>query len=45
MEACELDGDAGADAEEGGEGSLVEGEGTFVFVDLGCGVEGRCRGC
>lgn len=30
MEAAELDRDAGADADKGGQGSLVEGEGAFV---------------
>lgn len=30
VEAAELDRDAGADAEKGGQGSLVEGEGAFV---------------
>lgn len=40
VEGAELDGDAGADADEGGEGALVEGGGAFVLVDGGCGVEG-----
>lgn len=45
MEGTELDGDAGADAEERREGALVEGEGPFVLVDLGGGVDGCCCGC
>lgn len=40
VEAAELDGNAGADTEERGEGALVEGEGAFVAVDVGCGGEG-----
>lgn len=40
MEGAELDGDAGADAEEGGESAFVEGERAFVFVDGGHGGEG-----
>jgi hypothetical protein len=43
-ETAELDGDAGADAEEGGEGAFIEGEGAFVAVDGGCGVEGGVVG-
>lgn len=40
VEGAELDGDASADADEGREGTLVEGQGTFAGVD-GCGgVEG-----
>ena len=39
---AELDGDAGADADEGGEGALVEGEATLVLVD-GCGGVERGR--
>lgn len=40
VEGAELDGDAGADTDEGREGALVEGSGAFVLVDGGCGVEG-----
>lgn len=40
VEGAELDGDAGADTNEGSQGALVEGEGTFVFVDGGGSVEG-----
>lgn len=40
VEGAELDGDAGTDADERGEGAFVEGEGTLVFVDGGGGVEG-----
>lgn len=40
MEGAELDGHAGADADERGQGALVEGEGPFGLVD-GCGgIEG-----
>ena len=41
VESAELDRDAGADADEGGEGALVEGEGALVLVDGGGGVKGR----
>lgn len=41
VEGAELDGDAGADADEGGQGALVEGEGALVLVDGGGGVQGR----
>ena len=34
VEAAELDGDAGADSYERGQGSFVEGESSFVFEDL-----------
>lgn len=34
VECAELDGDAGADAEEWGESALVEGAAAFVFEDL-----------
>ena len=47
VEAAELDGDAGADSDERGEGAFVEGGGAFVAEDLGCAVEGAsvvCRG-
>jgi hypothetical protein len=37
VEGAELDGDAGADADEGREGAFVEGEGAFGSVD--------CAGC
>lgn len=40
MEGAELDGDAGADAQQRGQGSLVEGECAFVLVDGGGGGEG-----
>lgn len=40
VEGAELDGDAGADAEERGEGAFVEGQGSFVAVDGGGGGEG-----
>jgi hypothetical protein len=40
VEGAELDGDAGADAEERGEGAFVKGEGAFVAVDGGGGGEG-----
>lgn len=39
-EGAELDGDAGTDADEGGEGAFVEGEWTFLGPDLAGGVEG-----
>lgn len=35
MEGTELNGDAGADANERGKCTFIEGEGAFVFVDLG----------
>lgn len=38
--SAELDRDAGADADEGGEGSFVEGGGAFLFEDLGGAVGG-----
>lgn len=38
VEGTELDGDAGADAQQRREGSLVEGEGALVSVDGGGGV-------
>lgn len=41
VEGAELDGDAGADADERREGALVEGEAALVLVDGGGGVEGR----
>lgn len=47
VEGAELDRDAGADAEEGGERAFVEGEGAFVLDDVGGageGVEGDGRG-
>lgn len=40
VEGAELDGDAGADAQKGGQGALVEGERAFVLVDGGGGGEG-----
>jgi hypothetical protein len=40
VEGAELDGDAGADSNEGGQSALVKGEGAFVAVDGGGGVEG-----
>lgn len=40
VESAELDGDAGADAQEGSQSALVKGEGAFVFVDAGCGGKG-----
>lgn len=49
MEGAELDGDAGTDSDEGGEGAFVECEGSFSLVDgfggdegvgvLGCGLK------
>lgn len=33
VEGAELDGDTGADADEGRESAFVEGEGAFVLVD------------
>jgi hypothetical protein len=41
VEGAELDGDAGADADEGGESALVEGRCTFVLEDAGGAGEGR----
>ena len=35
VEGAELDGDAGADSDEWGEGAFVEGEGAFVGEDGG----------
>ena len=35
VEGAELDGDAGADADEWGEGAFVEGEGAFLLEDGG----------
>lgn len=40
VEGAELDGDAGADAQERGQGAFVEGERAFVLVDGGGGGEG-----
>lgn len=45
MEGAELDGDAGADAEERGEGALVEGKCALVLVDGGRRGEGVGVGC
>lgn len=47
MEGAELDGDAGADADEGGEGAFVERKGPFRGVDGAGGDEGGRvgRGC
>lgn len=33
VESTELDGDTGTDSDEGSEGTLVESEGAFGFVD------------
>ena len=38
--SAELDGHAGADSDEGGEGAFVEGRGAFFFEDLGGAVGG-----
>lgn len=40
VEGAELDGDAGADAEEWGQGALVEGAAAFVLEDLRGAVQG-----
>src|SRR3546814_14126620 len=40
VEGAELDGDAGADADERRESALVEGEGALVAVDGGGGLQG-----
>lgn len=40
VEGAELDGDAGAYAQQGGEGAFVEGGGALVAQDAGGGVEG-----
>ena len=47
VKGAELDGDAGADPDERGEGAFVEGEGAFGAVDFagcveGAGVLGGC---
>jgi hypothetical protein len=42
VECAELDGHAGADADEGRQRALVEGEGALVLVDGGGGFEGAC---
>ena len=46
VESAELDGDTGADAEEGGESALVECEGPFVDEDVLGAFESRgvCAG-
>lgn len=41
VEAAELDRDAGAYADQGGQGALVEGEGPLVLEDGGCCGQGR----
>jgi hypothetical protein len=45
VEGAELDGDAGADADEGRESAFVEGRGAFVAEDGGRAREGRGVGC
>lgn len=42
VECAELDGHAGADADEGRQRALVEGEGALMLVDGGGGFEGAC---
>jgi len=43
VEGAELDGDAGADAEEGGEGAFVEGERAFILEVVAGALEGTER--
>jgi len=45
VEGAELDRDAGADADEGGQGAFVEGGCAFVFEDLRCAVESAAVFC
>ncbi len=40
VESTELDGDAGTDPDEGGEGAFIEGEEPFFVVDTFSGYEG-----
>ena len=40
MEGAKLDGDTGADADQGSEGAFVESEGPLVGEDLLTAVEG-----
>lgn len=40
VEGAELDGDAGADADEGRQGALVEGQGALILVYGGGSLDG-----